>query len=124
MPSSMLKPGALVIGDELYTHSSLQRFRESGPIARWLYPRMVRFIYGTDTPYITEDEHKIDEREFALIADGLTDLRCSYFGAVAGRVLPDWTWLAKADRMFMRTIGPLGRWLGGRVIFVGLMRKA
>jgi ubiquinone/menaquinone biosynthesis C-methylase UbiE len=64
----VLKPGALIIGDELYTYSLLDKVRQHRLIANWVYPRMQRFIYGEERPYITEDEHKIDEREFAIIA--------------------------------------------------------
>lgn len=119
----VLKPGALVIGDELYTHSCLQRIRESGLVARHLYPRMVRLIYGTDRPYITADEHKIDEREFGIVAGHMTGVRRVYFDAVVRRVLPDRAVLAKADRLLLRLIGPLGWYLAGRIVFAGRLAK-
>ena len=57
------KVGGKVVANELYTHSLLQKIRESRVVTEFLYRRMVRFIYGTNAPYITEDEHKIDENE-------------------------------------------------------------
>lgn len=56
----MLKSGGKVIAIERYTHSLMQRIRESRLVSSLLYHRIVRFIYGTDKPYITEDEHKIN----------------------------------------------------------------
>ncbi|MGE3784853.1 MAG: class I SAM-dependent methyltransferase, partial [Alphaproteobacteria bacterium] len=67
----VLRPGAMIFGDELYTHSWLQAVRESRPVVRVLYPAMQRFIYGTDKPYITPDEHKIDEAELRVVLDHL-----------------------------------------------------
>ncbi len=59
----VLKPGGKMIANELYTHSILQKVRESRLVTSFFYPRMIRFIYGTDKPYITQDEHKINEHE-------------------------------------------------------------
>ena len=53
----VLKSGGKLIANELYTHSLMQRARESRLVSGFLYRRMVRFINGTDKPYITEDEH-------------------------------------------------------------------
>jgi hypothetical protein len=52
----VLKPGARIVVNELYTHTGLQRIRDSKLISRFLYSRMVNFIYGTRDPYVTEDE--------------------------------------------------------------------
>jgi 2-polyprenyl-3-methyl-5-hydroxy-6-metoxy-1,4-benzoquinol methylase len=77
----VLKPGGMIIGDELYTHSSLQRVRESRLVEKLAYPLMQRWIYGPDKPYITADEHKIDEREFAVVTDAMAMCDIDYFGA-------------------------------------------
>jgi ubiquinone/menaquinone biosynthesis C-methylase UbiE len=119
----ILKPGALVIGDELYTHSLLERVRKSRPIADWLYPQMQRFIYGEGRPYITEDEHKIDEREFAMITREITLTRKLYFNFMVGRVLPQrFDVAAKLDRILVRILGPLGHIVAGRIVFVGVLK--
>lgn len=121
----VLKPGGKIIGDELYTHSSLQKLRESGLIVRFLYPRMRRFIYGTERPYITEDEHKINEREFAIVKNCLMpNSNVRYFNFIVGRLLPSKSRaIAKLDRLFMLAVGPLGRIFAGRIVFTGTVRK-
>jgi len=122
----VLKPNGRVIANELYTHSLLQRIRESRFVSRFLYHRMVRFIYGPERPYITEDEHKIDEHELAVLTATLQpgSLRLRYFLFLGGRLLPtDWLGVAKFDRAFLAMIGPLGRIFAGRVVLVGTVAK-
>jgi ubiquinone/menaquinone biosynthesis C-methylase UbiE len=121
----VLRPGGTVIGDELYTHSLLQYFRESRIVARCLYPLLRRWIYGTDCPYITADEHKIDEYEFALVLNALAGAEVDYFGVLEGRMFPNRiAWAARLDRLAMRAVGQgLGHVVGGRVVFSGKMRK-
>jgi 2-polyprenyl-3-methyl-5-hydroxy-6-metoxy-1,4-benzoquinol methylase len=120
----VLKPGARVIGDELYTHSRLQRVRESGAVQRLLYPRMRGWIYGGDTPYITEDEHKIDEDEFALVTAHLTHLETDWFNVIEGRLYPSrMTWASRIERALMRPLAGLAPFLAGRVVFSGRLAK-
>lgn len=120
----VLKPGAQVIGDELYTHTRLQRIRESGPVKRVLYPRMRRWIYGDDTPYITADEHKIDEHEFALVTAHLTGLETDWFNVLEGRLYPSrLRWAARAERAAMRPLRGIAPYLAGRVVFSGRLAK-
>jgi 2-polyprenyl-3-methyl-5-hydroxy-6-metoxy-1,4-benzoquinol methylase len=120
----VLKPNGVVVANELYTHSILQRVCESRFVKQFLYRRMVRFIYGADVPYITEDEHKIDERELALLESYLQpNFTSRYFLLLGGRLLPaNWKAVARLDHVILRCIGPLGRFFGGRVILKGLMR--
>jgi ubiquinone/menaquinone biosynthesis C-methylase UbiE len=122
----VLKTGGKVIANELYTHSSLQRIRESRFVSNFLYRRMVRFIYGAGTPYITEDEHKIDDAELAIVTEILHShsLDQRFFLLLSGRVLPiDSRWAAKFDRAFLSMIGPAGRFLSGRVVLTGTVAK-
>jgi ubiquinone/menaquinone biosynthesis C-methylase UbiE len=120
----VLKPGARVIGDELYTHTCLQRIRESGPVQKVLYPRMRRWIYGDSTPYITEDEHKIDEHEFAQVTARLTGLETDWFNVLEGRLYPSrLRWAARAERAAMRPLAALAPYLAGRVVFSGRLAK-
>jgi 2-polyprenyl-3-methyl-5-hydroxy-6-metoxy-1,4-benzoquinol methylase len=117
----ILKPGALIIGDELYTHSTLQRLRTSRFVVERLYPRMKRFIYGVASPYITADEHKIDEREFAIIERNFRLRSRLYFNFLIGRIVPDrFDLVAKLDRFLLKLLGPLGRFLAGRIVFIAL----
>ena len=115
------KPGAAVVANELYTHSSLQRVRDSRFVTRVLYPRMTRVIYGTDRPYITEDEHKIDEDELAVLEGILAPgMRHRYFMMLCGRVMSHRKpALAKFDQALLGMLGGLGRVTAGRVLLVG-----
>ncbi len=120
----ILRPGGMVFGNELYTHSRLQRVRESTLVARSIYPRMRRWVYGTDAPYITEDEHKINEHEFQILRDSLRDCDAKYFGVIAGRLVPNSNTVAeRLDSLLIRAAGPLAALLGGRVVFQGTIRK-
>jgi ubiquinone/menaquinone biosynthesis C-methylase UbiE len=116
----VLKPGATIIGDELYTHSMLQRIRTSALVERGLYPAMTRWIYNGEKPYITPDEHKIDEDEFALVRGVMAGARIDYFGVAEGRLFPSrMMWASKIDRALMQIAGPVGARLGSRVVFSG-----
>lgn len=121
----VLKAGGKVIVNEPYTHSLMQRVRESRLVSGFLYRRMVRFIYGTDKPYITEDEHKIDERELAVLEAILRPGSLHrYFLFLGGRILPkDWLAVAKFDRAFLAMIGRAGRIFAGRVVLAGTVAK-
>ena len=116
----VLKPGALIIGNEPFTHSLLQRVRESSLVEQFFYPRMRRFIYEMDDPYITDDEHKINETELSLVLAPIDRPRILYFNFISNRLLPNrWRWVGQADRLLLRAIGPLGEYVAGRVIFIG-----
>ncbi len=120
----VLKPGGMVIGDELYTHSALQRIRESKWIAQRIYPLMQRWIYRTDKPYITEDERKINEREFQIIRDCLVECNADYFGMLDGRLFPNTIkWASCLDRLVMRAAAPIAPLMGSRIVFWGEVRK-
>ncbi len=120
----VLKPDAVVIGDELYTHSSIQRIRENPFVTRFLYPRMVKFIYDTDQPYITADEHKINETEFKIVTYCLQNVKVRYFLGMSSRFFPERIQPAtKIDRFLLACLGPLGRFFAGRVVFIGNLRK-
>jgi 2-polyprenyl-3-methyl-5-hydroxy-6-metoxy-1,4-benzoquinol methylase len=120
----VLKPGALVIGDELYTHSRIQRIRESAPVQRLLYPAMRSWIYGGETPYITEDEHKIDEYEFALVTARLAAFETDWFNVLEGRLYPSrLRWASRIERAVMRPLRALAPVLAGRVVFSGRLAK-
>lgn len=118
----LLEPGARVLGSELYTHRALQRIRESRPVARWLYPRVAKVIYGGRDPYITADERKLDERDLALLEQAFPGLELAWFLLVVQRFVSDSSdRIARLDRAVLRALGPAGRILGGRVVFEGRM---
>jgi ubiquinone/menaquinone biosynthesis C-methylase UbiE len=121
----VLKPGAEIVGMELYTHSAVEKiFRKNPLVTRFFYPRMKRYIYGMDNPYITEDEHKIDDQELDIIRNSMTGVKLTYFYIVVGRLLPTrWNIACKADRIVARALGGVCRWIAGRVLFSGSIVK-
>lgn len=121
----VLKPQGRIVANELYTHSRLQRVREGRLVSQAVYPRMVRFIYGSDRPYITEDEHKIDERELGLLEAILQpDIQRRFFLLLGGRLLPNhWASAARFDRAFFQLFPGLGPTLAGRVVLAGTVAK-
>lgn len=121
----VLRPGGYIVVNELYTHSALQRIRTSRIISTLLYPHMVRSIYGTQDTYITEDEHKIDEHELAMIEAVLQpDMQRSFFMLFAGRIVPPYhTAFQKFDRVVLNWADNFGRLLAGRIVLSGAVRK-
>lgn len=121
----VLKPGGRIVGNELYTHSWMQKnLRESWIVEKALYPAMRRFIYGDDKPYITPDEHKIDETEFAAVEAACDSFEAQWFNGLVGRLVPDRLPLvANVDRAMMKTLGDRGRFAAGRVVFEGVVLK-
>jgi len=116
----VMKPGGMIIGDELYTHSALQRIREARPITKIAYPLLQRWIYDDDTPYITPDEHKIDEDELAIVLAAMDSPSVDFFGVAEGRLFPSrMVWASKLDRSFMRLSRSAASRLGSRVVFSG-----
>jgi ubiquinone/menaquinone biosynthesis C-methylase UbiE len=118
----VLKPGGLIIGNELYTHSLIQkRIRESWLVDKALYPAMKKFIYGDNKPYITEDEHKIDEAEFAHVEAVCDRFEVDWFNGLVGRLAPDrLPFVEQFDRTGMKLLGGAGRYAAGRVVFEGV----
>ena len=120
----VLKPGAHVIGDELYTHTRLQRIRESKLVQRLLYPLMRGWIYSGQTPYITADEHKIDEHEFALVTARLAEVETDWFNILEGRLYPTrLIWASRLERALMRPLAALAPAIAGRVVFSARLAK-
>jgi 2-polyprenyl-3-methyl-5-hydroxy-6-metoxy-1,4-benzoquinol methylase len=116
----VLKPGGTIIGDELYTHSTLQRIREAAPVRKVAYPLMQRWIYDNRTPYITPEEHKIDQHELAIVLAAMVDPSVEFFGLAEGRLYPSrMVWAAKIDRSLMRLSRSAASRLGSRVVFSG-----
>ena len=82
----VVKSGGRLIGDELYTHSFVQKnIRESWLVKKFLYPSMQGYIYDQSKPYITDDEHKIDEDEFRYITELCSELDVKYYNTLSVR---------------------------------------
>jgi len=113
------KDHALVVVDELYTHSLLQRMRTAG-LGRWLYRGIRPIIYGKKA-YITEDERKLDERDLSVLVEALSEVRIEYFNVVVNRFVPGWDAAEMADRVLMKCLP--GRIVAGRFVLTGRIRK-
>ena len=119
------KAGAILLINEIYSHSFTDRIRYSRPVEQWLYPAMQRFIYGPGKPYITEDERKLTEKDLFEIKKlvKVCDLD-EYFNLFVTRVVPDkFEILSKIDRLLLVCLKPFGRFLAGRVLFAGRISK-
>lgn len=113
------KPGAVFVANEIYSHSITDKIRRSSFVDGFLYPRMRRLIYGTDKPYITEDERKLSEDDLRLIEGPLgPKIMDEHFYFLCTRIFPErMAALAKMDRVILSLLRPLGRLLAGRVLF-------
>lgn len=112
------RSGGDIVINEIYTHTLLGGIRRSWP-ATALYPRMVRWIYGTDKPYITSDERPLDAQDLRLLRNHLSIRSTEYFYFVARRLFPDrFPILMKLDRLLMILGKPLGPFLAGRVLAI------
>ena len=119
------KVGAILLINEIYTHSFADRIRHSRPVEQWLYPAMQRFIYGPGKPYITEDERKLTEKDLFEIKRlvKVCDL-VDYFNLFVTRIVPDrFEILSKIDRLLLISLKLFGRFLAGRILLAGHISK-
>ncbi|MBA3998024.1 MAG: hypothetical protein C0489_05645 [Candidatus Accumulibacter sp.] len=119
------RPGAIFVVNEIYSHSWTERIRRSPLVEKFLYPRLCRLIYGPGTPYITADERKLSEADLAEIKKPLQAcLIEKHFNFLVTRLIPDrFDSCAKADRLLLRLLKPLGPLLAGRVLFCAQVAK-
>lgn len=119
------KPNAVFVVNEIYSHSITDRIRHSKMVAETIYPRMQRLIYGEGTPYITEDERKLNEFDLAIITGPLRKPEMKkYFNFLVIRLLPNgFELFAKTDRVLLILLRPLASFLAGRVLFAARILK-
>jgi 2-polyprenyl-3-methyl-5-hydroxy-6-metoxy-1,4-benzoquinol methylase len=119
------RPGASMIVNEPYTHSAIQLVRNSWAVSSLLYPRLVRLIYGTGDPYITEDERKLDQHELTLVESILQPgIQRTFFALFSGRIAPTSQYgPQKIDRAILRRLAFVGQLLAGRIVLMGNVRK-
>jgi ubiquinone/menaquinone biosynthesis C-methylase UbiE len=116
--SRVAKPEAVFVADEVFTHSALQRVRESSLVRRLLYPRVVGRIYDGDV-YITEDERKLTEVDLDVVRRHVAIEREDYFNCLSTRLVSGNARRAEQlDRLLLRLPG-LGPLLGARVVMLG-----
>ena len=118
------KPGALIVINEVYTHSWLERIRRTRLFHKWIYPHVVHSIYHGETPYITQDERKLSERELKALRELVQEARWDYFYLFVKRLCSDrHIALCKIDRAMMVALRPLGPLLAGRFVVIGRVVK-
>lgn len=119
------KPNAIVVVNEIYSHSLTNKIRNSRLVENVIYPQMQRLIYGEEKPYITEDERKLNEQDLREILRRLHSIKFEkHFNFLVTRIFPDrFTFLNKADRMLMFVLKPFGRLLAGRLLFSAQISK-
>ena len=114
------KPGATLVLNEIYSHSITNKIRYSWLVDKALYRLMRQFVYGTDKPYITEDERKMSEKDIAIVRSHMLSQQSKYFNFIVTRVVPDSIpLLSKCDRILLWVFGGLGRYLAGRIVMIG-----
>ena len=117
------KPNATFVVDEIYSHSAAELIRRSRFVEKHIYPHVRSRIY-TGKPYITEDEKKLTETDVQIITENLRVTVRKYFNFIVTRLISDrHTTASKADRLFLSALGPLGKYLAGRVVIVGTLQK-
>lgn len=117
------KKNGLFLANEVYSHSFTHNIRYSNFVDKWLYPKMVNFIYGGKKPYITEDEEKLTEKEVKLVKEVLAEVEVhSYFNVIVTRIIPDrFVPASKLDRLFLKIFSPIAPMLGSRVLIGGVL---
>lgn len=120
----VLKPGGYIIGCEPFIPDWMRPVREGRLVTQVIYPRMKKFIYGTDAFYMTADERKINPAELEMIGSMMKEPRFDWFDFCIGRLVPDrHPNIAKVDRFLLDMLGSAGRLLASRVVFSGVVAK-
>lgn len=121
----VVAPGGLIIGNERYTHSAVQRIRESALVTNLAYPLMRPWIYDGIVPSIAADQRKFDQRELTDVLAAITAPAVEYFGMTEGRLYPTrMTWPTRVDKMIMNWASGIADKLASRVVFSGRIGSA
>jgi ubiquinone/menaquinone biosynthesis C-methylase UbiE len=117
------RPDALLVIDEIYSHSWTELVRRSRFVDGFLYPLMVSWIYVGKNPYITADERKMTEADIELTLKHTGRVETvSYYNMIVTRILPDrWPIVCKLDRLLLIALGSLGRLFAGRIVVTARM---
>ena len=120
------KPGGIFCFNEVYSHSITYKIRNSKIVDKWLYPKMINFIYENKKPYITEDERKLTEKDISqLLLSMLEPEIYKYFSFLVTRIFPKkYLILKKMDRLMLILLSPISHILGGRVLVCGVLKNS
>ncbi len=119
------KSNAILVVNEIYSHSTTDKIRRSALVEKIIYPKMQRMIYGSGKPYITEDERKLSESDLEQITKSLHSPQfIKHFNFLTTRVIPDrFEQFSKLDRIFLRVLHSVAHLLAGRVLFAARVVK-
>lgn len=119
-------PSAIFVVNEIYSHSITNKIRHSTLVEKFLYPKMRRLIYGSEIPYITEDERKLSEYDIEQIMKPLQPrLFTKYFNFLVTRIVPErFVKLAQVDRLLLCVLHPMAHIFAGRVLFSARIIKS
>jgi SAM-dependent methyltransferase len=112
------KPGAIVLINELYTHSLLQRVRNTRLVEKCVYPFVARILYGRFR-YVTADERKLNEHDLDVICSGVNVSRLDFFEMIVKRFVVNTPSIAKLETLVLAMSRALGRLFGGRFLLIG-----
>jgi 2-polyprenyl-3-methyl-5-hydroxy-6-metoxy-1,4-benzoquinol methylase len=114
------KPGGVLICNEVYTHRAVDWVRTNRFVDEFIHPRLVRWVYGTNHPYITPDERKLSDIDLQQVLRIFAHYEVAYFNFLVGRLVPlHWDWICRIDRGLLRMIGPVAAFLAARIVVVG-----
>ncbi len=119
------RDGALLVVNEVYSHSITDKIRYSAVVVKFLYPLMKNFVYGGEKPYITKDERKLTERDVQIITQHLGRIKLKrFYNFLVGRIFPDrFSSLNRLDYILLQILKPIGHVLGGRILLIGVITK-
>ena len=107
----------VVAGDILHHVDIPPTLAEIARVSRDGAVLVVNEIYSHS--YITQDERKLTESALVTSRLARVDLE-KHFNMVVTRLVPDrFDMLARADRLAMMALRPIGRHLAGRVLLAG-----
>lgn len=117
------KPGAIAIINEVYSHTLIDRIRNSWFVRDVLYKRLVNMVYGGKKPYITEDERKMTQHDIVALKRSVNVSRTRYFDMAINRVLPSSVTIINViDYLVLNALRPIAGVLGGRILLTGRLK--
>lgn len=119
------KNGALFVVNEMYSHSFAEKIRRSKLVENYLYPKMRDLIYKGESPYITEDEEKLNENDIKEIKKSLVKIKYEVFSYLfVSRIVPEqYSILNKLDSLMLKVANPIAKYLAGNILFAGEIKK-
>ncbi|MEW6359073.1 MAG: methyltransferase domain-containing protein [Planctomycetota bacterium] len=118
------KSRALVVIDEPYAHTAVQKIRHSRFVEEVVYPRAAEIVLKDKELISSPDEAKLTQHDVAYIVNNLQCARFRYFKLLSNRLFPDrMVPLVKMDRIILALCQPIAHFFAGRVLIEGRVGK-